>query len=450
MTTFVKYPCHVSSSNNSNVYISTLTLIDAKKAMLTIPVYAESLLKDHKLSVEIRSTGATYKFGFVPYRLYYRSAIMIEVYGDITPNYALSSIFPQKTHSGFKSLPVEDIDHSLYGAPTELYEKLTFKERLLFGSKESFTSFISVNFKEERKKGINHQKKECWHYLYSLLPAMVELRVGQIKNGHFSMVKEDSVVESVFRYFRGGDYCQDLSRTKVKKVVVHVKKRINLNEYGFNAMIKQEAHAIEDVSKDIIRRIYREKKRQSDREWEEKNERKYKRRILRSSSDLKPIPTWYNDVLYDSQNEARVAYLLDLLTVDFIPHNEGYIVNGEWYAPDFFISKQKCFIEAKSADTIPDKDLKKIFALADAGQDVFVINDWLREICLVKDRKFIKAHFYCCNSCNSHYLAPEWEQKQCPYCGNRNWVALNHDQHYEQALKSARNARYHVEDKKFY
>lgn len=70
---------------------------------------------------------------------------------------------------------------------------------------------------------------------------------------------------------------------------------------------------------------------------------------------MKAIETKYKDILFRSKLEARWAVFYDTLLIPWQYEPETYdLGNGVLYCPDFWLPKQKCYIEIKG--DFPDKD----------------------------------------------------------------------------------------------
>ena len=56
------------------------------------------------------------------------------------------------------------------------------------------------------------------------------------------------------------------------------------------------------------------------------------------NEEKRSISTWYNEILFRSRLEARVAMVLDALSIEWIYEPEGFdLSNGLKYLPDFFL-----------------------------------------------------------------------------------------------------------------
>lgn len=77
---------------------------------------------------------------------------------------------------------------------------------------------------------------------------------------------------------------------------------------------------------------------------------------------MKAIKTTYNGVTYRSRTEARWARFLELIGAGAQYEVEGFDLDGEWYIPDFFLSRSKCWLEVKpfAADAREERLARKL------------------------------------------------------------------------------------------
>jgi hypothetical protein len=78
-----------------------------------------------------------------------------------------------------------------------------------------------------------------------------------------------------------------------------------------------------------------------------------------------PIHTWYKGFEFRSRTEARWAFCLDQLTLEYQYEWEGFALPGRWYLPDFLIAGHT-FMEIKpptptSADLLLAEQLTRAF-----------------------------------------------------------------------------------------
>lgn len=78
--------------------------------------------------------------------------------------------------------------------------------------------------------------------------------------------------------------------------------------------------------------------------------------------EMKAIKTTYNGIEYRSRTEARWAKFLELIDAGAQYEPEGFDLDGEWYIPDFFLSRTKCWLEVKpfAADAREDRLGRKL------------------------------------------------------------------------------------------
>lgn len=65
---------------------------------------------------------------------------------------------------------------------------------------------------------------------------------------------------------------------------------------------------------------------------------------------LKAIETRYKGYRFRSRLEARWAVFFDTLGVPYEYEKEGYILEGKPYLPDFWLSRQQCWVEVKGQE----------------------------------------------------------------------------------------------------
>lgn len=87
---------------------------------------------------------------------------------------------------------------------------------------------------------------------------------------------------------------------------------------------------------------------------------------------LKAIETHYNGYRFRSRLEARWAVFFDTLGIEYRYEPEGFDLGGLWYLPDFFLPKQKCWVEIKPG-TPTSEEREKAIRLCIASQQVVTI-----------------------------------------------------------------------------
>jgi hypothetical protein len=65
---------------------------------------------------------------------------------------------------------------------------------------------------------------------------------------------------------------------------------------------------------------------------------------------LKAIDTIYDGHRFRSRLEARWAVFFKKLGIKYEYEKEGFDLDGNWYLPDFWLPKQKCWIEIKGKE----------------------------------------------------------------------------------------------------
>jgi hypothetical protein len=65
---------------------------------------------------------------------------------------------------------------------------------------------------------------------------------------------------------------------------------------------------------------------------------------------LESIDTIYDGHRFRSRLEARWAVFFKKLSIKYEYEKEGFNLEGNWYLPDFWLPKQKCWIEIKGEE----------------------------------------------------------------------------------------------------
>lgn len=85
----------------------------------------------------------------------------------------------------------------------------------------------------------------------------------------------------------------------------------------------------------------------------------------KGTGGVRSIPTVYNGIEFRSKLEASTAKLMDDVGLEWQFEAEGYdLGNGIWYLPDFYIPRNKMFLEVKGI--LDPKSEEKVTALAGA------------------------------------------------------------------------------------
>jgi hypothetical protein len=136
-------------------------------------------------------------------------------------------------------------------------------------------------------------------------------------------------------------------------------------------------------------------------------------------STIKPIETIYNGRRYRSRLEARWSVFFDDLGIEYLYEPEGYelppdvmagVPNTTWYLPDFWLPRQRYWIEIKPDRPSPEEELKIAAVARYQGAKAFIL--WGDVIPPFEQR----------SSSDSHYIVwPYWDNYQCwcvcPLCG---------------------------------
>lgn len=93
------------------------------------------------------------------------------------------------------------------------------------------------------------------------------------------------------------------------------------------------------------------------------------------SKSIKPIPTFYDGIMFRSKLEARWAYFFNLCKIKWQYELEGYEVDDKRYLPDFYLPETKIHIEVKpNLNFLEDEYvLKKVVAFSKASKESFLV-----------------------------------------------------------------------------
>jgi len=89
---------------------------------------------------------------------------------------------------------------------------------------------------------------------------------------------------------------------------------------------------------------------------------------------MKAIDTEYNGNYFRSRIEARWAVFFTALGIEYRYEPEGYdLGNGIWYLPDFWLPKQKIWIEIKGVEPSPEEEEKAGALSRQSGKMVYIL-----------------------------------------------------------------------------
>jgi hypothetical protein len=74
-------------------------------------------------------------------------------------------------------------------------------------------------------------------------------------------------------------------------------------------------------------------------------------------NEIKAIETWYRGIRFRSRLEARWAVLFDALGIHWEYEEQGYVVDGRPYLPDFRLTKWGTWVEVKGHVAALDHEL---------------------------------------------------------------------------------------------
>lgn len=92
-----------------------------------------------------------------------------------------------------------------------------------------------------------------------------------------------------------------------------------------------------------------------------------------SEPTIKAIETVYNGYRFRSRLEARWAVFFDALGVKYEYEKEGFdLGEAGKYLPDFWLPKQKCWVEIKASEPSSDEESKAHALAKVSGYNVFI------------------------------------------------------------------------------
>lgn len=121
-----------------------------------------------------------------------------------------------------------------------------------------------------------------------------------------------------------------------------------------------------------------------------------------------------------SRLEARTAYLLDQLNIDWeYEKHKIQLSNGETYIPDFYLPNREKWIECKG--DLEDPSMKKPWQLAkDKQQDVLIISQKQAIYWTLFQKgetgKSNTIHLVKCSDCGEHSFVPNIGSWHCRNC----------------------------------
>lgn len=88
---------------------------------------------------------------------------------------------------------------------------------------------------------------------------------------------------------------------------------------------------------------------------------------------IKAIETVYNGYRFRSRLEARWAVFFDALGVKYEYEKEGFDLDGVWYLPDFWLPRERCWIEIKGEDPTRNERNKLYRLSAESKQPACIL-----------------------------------------------------------------------------
>lgn len=131
--------------------------------------------------------------------------------------------------------------------------------------------------------------------------------------------------------------------------------------------------------------------------------------------EFKPIPTEYNGYLFRSKLEAQWAVFFDAMGIEYVYEVEGDQNDGLWYLPDFYLLRQKTFVEIKGV--MKELDMRKIrnFEIGHSSTPFVVGYENMQFTVRARGVK----HFSMlarCPECGNVFFYSDESEEQCPCC----------------------------------
>ncbi len=106
---------------------------------------------------------------------------------------------------------------------------------------------------------------------------------------------------------------------------------------------------------------------------------------------IKAIETVHNGYRFRSRLEARWAVFFDTLGIPYEYEKEGIDLDGTWYLPDFWLPRQKSWIEIKGEKpTAEEKEKADLLAIY-SGSPVYIFDGDV----VIPDRETQRGAYYC-------------------------------------------------------
>lgn len=128
---------------------------------------------------------------------------------------------------------------------------------------------------------------------------------------------------------------------------------------------------------------------------------------------IQAIETRYAGCRFRSRLEARWAVFFDTLGIEWVYEPEGFVLDGEYYLPDFRLEHLDCFVEVKPAEPSERESLMAELLTKYSEKDVFIIGQ-------IPSPEVVKAG--CCDWGYRKYWGPnggyDWPYIWCvcPWC----------------------------------
>lgn len=135
---------------------------------------------------------------------------------------------------------------------------------------------------------------------------------------------------------------------------------------------------------------------------------------------MKAIETVYNGYRFRSRLEARWAVFFDTLGIEYQYEKEGYDLDRLWYLPDFWLPKQKAWIEIKGQEPTREEEEKcrRLYAQSHNWVHMFV-----GDIPSIEHPSAIYSY-------HDDKLPPQriddWGWTECPFCREIDIVPESH------------------------
>lgn len=142
---------------------------------------------------------------------------------------------------------------------------------------------------------------------------------------------------------------------------------------------------------------------------------------VKGKGDKYGLPIIYDGIEMRSKMEARTAYVLDQLDIDWEYEPQSFFLqNGMTYIPDFYLPDLDTWIEVKGV--MEDKDKKQIKLFNKEGKEIIVIMEDNLKFYGDNGNKYPNQPLYIgkCDNCGFYFFCGKYGSYHCRSCGTHN------------------------------